>query len=67
MKKIKTYPAASNGFPVLIGVKALAQITNFSVQNIYSLVARKKIPFHKIGGNIRFNLKEVMDQSSVNL
>jgi excisionase family DNA binding protein len=65
MKKSNLYPAASNGFPVLIGVKALAEITNFSAQNIYSLVSRKKIPFHKIGGNIRFNLKEVMESTIV--
>lgn len=65
MKKTKTNPPESNGFPVLIGVKALAEITNLSTQNIYSLVARKQIPFRKIGGAIRFCLKDVLDYSVV--
>jgi excisionase family DNA binding protein len=37
----------------------LAEYLNISIPTIYRLVNSRKIPFHKVGGSLRFKLAEI--------
>lgn len=38
----------------------LAQFLNISKPTVYRLIDRRQIPFHKIGGSLRFQMKDVL-------
>jgi excisionase family DNA binding protein len=45
--------------PEFVNVEGACKITSFKKAYIYILVHERKIPFHKVGGSLRFSKKEL--------
>lgn len=50
-----------------VGVKELAEWMGVSEKSVRCAVSRGEIPFHRIGGSIRFILREVEAATACNL
>jgi len=50
----------------LLNIKELSEYLNVSVHTIYSWVSRKKIPFSKLNGVVRFRLDSIQEWTKQN-
>lgn len=53
----------SNGHQNLVTIDLVAQAMQVSERTVQRWVANEEIPFHRIGGTLRFNLEEVLAAS----
>lgn len=47
----------------LVGIEELSRITNVPVNTIRSRVNERTIRHYKVGGNLRFNVREILEDS----
>lgn len=59
---LKLHPQRStHSLPQLVGIEELATHLGVSVRHIRRLVSERRIPFHKWGRLLRFDVREVVD------
>lgn len=52
--------ARASGVPVLLTVSEVAALLRVEVATIYVWTSKRKIPFRKVGGRLRFDRDEVL-------
>ena len=59
---LKLHPQRSaHSLPQLVGIEELAAHLGVSVRHVRRLVSERRIPFHKWGRLLRFDVREVVD------
>ena len=53
-------PTSSNPTIELVTTNELSRMFRISPAGVYRLVAQRKIPFHKVGGSIRFDKMDIL-------